>query len=91
MKLKNSEAKGHLLSRLRRIEGQVRGVQMMIEEERNCTEILQQLTAIRSAVQGASLELLREYAIDCLLRQEGDSRQREKLVQDLIDLLGKAP
>lgn len=91
MKLKNAEAKGHLLSRLRRIEGQVRGVQMMIEEERNCTEILQQLTAIRSAVQGASLELLREYAIDCLLRQEGDSRQREKLVQDLIDLLGKAP
>lgn len=91
MKLKNFEAKGHLLSRLRRIEGQVRGVQMMIEEERNCTEILQQLTAIRSAVQGASLELLREYAIDCLLRQEGDPRQREKLVQDLIDLLGKAP
>jgi DNA-binding FrmR family transcriptional regulator len=91
VKLKNSEAKGHLLSRLRRIEGQVRGVQVMIEEERNCTEILQQLTAIRSAVQGASLELLREYATECLLRQGEDPRQREKLVQDVIDLLGKAP
>ena len=89
--LKNPQAKRNLLGRLRRIEGQVRGVQDMLEEERSCSEILQQLTAIRSAVQGASLVLLREYATDCLINAEEDPRQREYLVQDLIDLLGKAP
>ncbi len=89
--LKNPQAKRNLLGRLRRIEGQVRGVQDMLEEERTCSEILQQLTAIRAAVQGASLMLLREYATDCLINAEEDPRQREYLVQDLIDLLGKAP
>jgi DNA-binding FrmR family transcriptional regulator len=89
--LKNPQAKRNLLGRLRRIEGQVRGVQDMLEEERSCSEILQQLTAIRAAVQGASLVLLREYATDCLINAEEDPRQREYLVQDLIDLLGKAP
>ncbi len=89
--LKNPQAKRNLLGRLRRIEGQVRGVQDMLEEERTYSEILQQLTAIRAAVQGASLVLLREYATDCLINAEEDPRQREYLVQDLIDLLGKAP
>jgi CsoR family transcriptional regulator, copper-sensing transcriptional repressor len=55
MKLQNQEIKKQLLSRLRRIEGQVRGVQGMIDEERDCQEILQQLSAIRSAVQGTSV------------------------------------
>lgn len=84
------EVKEKLLDRLRRVEGQVRGVQNMLNTGRDCREILQQLTAIRAAVHGASLTLLEEYASDCLLRQEDDPQTRQRLLQDLIYLLGKA-
>jgi CsoR family transcriptional regulator, copper-sensing transcriptional repressor len=92
MKLQNQEVKQQLLSRLRRIEGQVRGVQNMIDEERSCEEILQQLSAIRSAVQGASVIFLQEYAVDCMVNLEVEKRgDREKFVHDMISLMGKIP
>ena len=79
-----------MLSRLRRIEGQVRGVQNMIDEERDCQEILQQLSAIRSAVQGTSVIFLQEYAVDCMVNLEVENKgEREKFVHDIINLMGK--
>jgi CsoR family transcriptional regulator, copper-sensing transcriptional repressor len=90
--LQNQQIKQQLLSRLRRIEGQVRGVQNMIDEERDCEEILQQLSAIRSAVQGASVIFLEEYAVDCMVNLEVENRgEREKFVHDIIRLMGKTP
>ncbi len=100
MKIQNPEAKEKLVQRLKRIEGQVRGVQAMLDEERDCREIMQQLSAIHSAVQGASRIFLQEYATTCLTElDEGvelgpdtdPRRQREKIVQDMITLLDKAP
>ncbi len=69
MKLESDAAKEALKVRLRRIEGQVRGVQKMVDDDRDCREILQQLTAIRAAVQNASEVFLRTYAKECLARQ----------------------
>ena len=66
METRSSEMKADLTTRLRRIEGQVRGVQRMVEEDRECADILQQMTAIRSAVHQASLLLARSYAARCL-------------------------
>ena len=84
------ETKAELQRRLRRIEGQVRGVQKMLDEDRACHEILQQLTAIRSAVQGASLMFVQQYASDCLLGADSGSRAARKvLLDDLVGLLGK--
>jgi DNA-binding FrmR family transcriptional regulator len=100
MKINNPEAKEKLIQRLRRIEGQVRGVQTMVSEERDCQDILQQLSAIRSAVQGASRVFLKEYATNCLLDMEENQgngsvidqhTRREKMIQDMIELLDKAP
>ncbi len=100
MKIQNQDAKEKLIQRLRRVEGQVRGVEAMLDEERDCQEILQQLSAIRSAVQSASRIFLQEYATACLLEldeipADGDSLtvrvRREKVVQDMIALLDKAP
>lgn len=100
MKIKNSESKQSLVQRLKRIEGQVRGVQGMINEERECQEIIQQLSAIRSALQGASRFFLQEYAASCLLDMSageerndglGERKKREKMVHDMIELLDKAP
>ncbi len=99
MKIKNPDAKDKIIQRLRRVEGQIRGVETMLEEERDCQEILQQLSAIRSAVQSASRIFLQEYATSCLAELDEDSPEgktaargrREKIVQDMITLLDKAP
>ena len=100
MKIKNPEAKEKLIQRLHRVEGQIRGVEMMLNDERDCQEILQQLSAIRSAVQSASRIFLQEYATACLLEldeehllmgQQEVRAKRDKIVQDMIALLDKAP
>jgi CsoR family transcriptional regulator, copper-sensing transcriptional repressor len=104
MKIQNQEAKEKLVQRLRRIEGQVRGVQAMLEEERDCQEILQQLSSVRSAVQSASRIFLQEYATACLVEMDQDVKmdqeanneynnrtRREKIIHDMIELLDKAP
>jgi DNA-binding FrmR family transcriptional regulator len=98
MKIQDAEAKGKLIQRLRRIEGQVHGVQDMLEAERDCREIMQQLSAVHAAVQGASRLFLQEYATACLVemdespQDEGSRREkRGKIIQDMINLLDKAP
>jgi DNA-binding FrmR family transcriptional regulator len=55
------------LKRVRRIEGQARGVAKMIEEDRDCGEILQQLSAVRSAAHQATVALVRNYAAECVV------------------------
>ena len=100
MKIQDDETKMKLIRRLSRIEGQVRGVQTMLDEERNCREIMQQLTAIYSAVQSTSRVFFRDYAVVCLAEMDeqvqpepGSTLQakREKMVQEMIALLDKTP
>jgi DNA-binding FrmR family transcriptional regulator len=92
MQLIDNQAKNKLINRLRRIEGQVRGVQSMVVDERNCRDILQQLIAIRSAVQGVSLLLLEDYMSDCFVHlEEKNPQERDELLKDLIQMLGKNP
>ncbi len=73
--------------RLRRIEGQVRGVSKMLEEGRQCQEILQQLSAIRSAVQQASVTVAKSYACECLA---DPSKPQDALVDELLNVFSKA-
>ena len=100
MIIQNEDAKVKLVQRLRRIEGQVRGVQSMLEDERDCREILQQLAAVHSAVQATSRIFLQEYATACLLEMDEEARsrpetdlraRREKIVQDMLTVFNKAP
>lgn len=83
------KAKAEAMRRLRRVEGQARGVQRMLEEDRDCHEILQQLTAIRSAVYQTSLMLVRNFATQCL--KEGDGRSPEEMVDDLLSVFSSMP
>jgi DNA-binding FrmR family transcriptional regulator len=66
VKLIDSSAKADLLRRVRRIEGQARGIARMIEDDRDCNEILQQLAAVRSAAHQATVMLVRVYAAECV-------------------------
>lgn len=88
MNVRSPEARDRITNRLRRIEGQVRGVQRMLDEERDCREIVQQLAAIRSAVHQAGLEVMHVYANQCLSDPEG-SVNTEALLDYLVDTLGK--
>jgi DNA-binding FrmR family transcriptional regulator len=69
MKLSTESAKADLLGRVRRIEGQARGIAKMIEEDRECKDILQQLAAVRSAAHQATVTLVRNYAAQCVVSE----------------------
>lgn len=88
MHVQDEKVKEALIRRLRRIEGQVRGIQRMIEEERNCQDILQQMSAVRAAMYNASVELVRSYAKECLLDPEKETSP-EELIENMITALGR--
>ncbi len=87
-KVASATKKDELKKRLRRIEGQVRGVQKMIDEDRECREILQQLAAVRSAVHQTTLLLVRSYASECLLQPDANASP-EEVVDSLIGVLDR--
>lgn len=72
-----SADKAALLKRLRRVEGQVRGVQKMVEEDRYCIDVVTQLTAIEAALDKVALELLTDHAKHCVIGA-GPSGQEER-------------
>ncbi len=86
MAIRDPEVKADLLRRLRRIEGQTRGVARMIEDGRDCQEVLQQLAAIRSAVYQASLRLMRSFAVECI---EASNESPREAVEALIQALSR--
>ncbi|TFG50025.1 MAG: transcriptional regulator [Anaerolineales bacterium] len=93
MKIENGDTKKKLIKRLRRIEGQIRGVQAMLEEERDCQEIMQQLSAVSSAVKSASRTFFQDYATLCLaeLGQGQKADQDPALLDQMLALLAKTP
>jgi DNA-binding FrmR family transcriptional regulator len=67
--------KDAVLKRLRRIEGQVRGIERMVEENRYCIDIVTQVTAIQAALDKVALELLADHAAHCVVGAESDKQQ----------------
>ena len=66
--------KDQLLTRLRRIEGQVRGVEGMVEDERYCIDVLTQISAIQAALDKVALGLLDDHARHCVMGAADDER-----------------
>jgi CsoR family transcriptional regulator, copper-sensing transcriptional repressor len=69
-----SQGKDAVLKRLRRIEGQVRGVERMVEEDRYCIDVVTQVTAIQAALDKVALELLSDHAAHCVAGAAADER-----------------
>jgi DNA-binding FrmR family transcriptional regulator len=78
-----------LLNRLRRIEGQVRGVARMVEEDRYCIDVLTQLQAIRAALGRVESEMLKAHLGHCIESAivSGDRDEQRKKASELIELL----
>ncbi len=76
------------LMRLRRIEGQVRGLQRMVEEGRYCADILTQIASVHEALRGVGRELMRNHLKHCAstaIRSGGE--QADKMYEELLDLM----
>jgi DNA-binding FrmR family transcriptional regulator len=89
------QAQKEMLARMRRIEGQARGVQRMIAEGRDCLEILTQLASLRSAAYSASVALTQQYAMQCVHnvegRETGDQGMIDETMRNLVDVLLRTP
>jgi DNA-binding FrmR family transcriptional regulator len=84
------KAQDEMLTRMRRIEGQARGVQRMISEDRDCLEILTQLASLRSAAYNASVALTKQFAVQCMRDAAGQDTP-DGAVRDLVEVLLRAP
>jgi DNA-binding FrmR family transcriptional regulator len=81
-----------LLNRLHRIEGQVRGVARMVEEERYCIDVLTQLQAIRAALARVESEMLKAHLDHCIETAivSGDVDEQRQKASELIQLLERS-
>lgn len=86
------ENKAKLLNRLNRIEGQVRGIVRMIEEDRYCIDVLTQLQAVRAALSGVETQMLRDHLGHCIEGAivSGDADEQRQKANELIQLLERA-
>lgn len=84
----DSAIKGASLRRLRRIEGQVRGLQKMVEEDRSCGDIITQVASVQEALRGVARELMRTHLKHCTSAATtmGDAKA-EALYDQLLDLV----
>ena len=79
--------KDQLLSRLRRIEGQVGGVERMVEEDRYCIDVLTQIGAVQAALDKVALGLLDEHARHCVI--DGEDAMKEERTTELMAAVGR--
>src|SRR3954452_17911211 len=86
----DADTKSRNLKRLRRIEGQVRGLQKMIDDDRYCADILTQISSVHEALRGVGRELMRNHLKHCASGaiREGDSRA-EQMYDEIVDLMYK--
>ncbi|HHW49589.1 MAG TPA: metal-sensitive transcriptional regulator [Clostridiaceae bacterium] len=85
---KSNESKQDIVKRLRKIEGQVKGIQKMIEEEKPCSEILTQIAAIRAAINKVGGIILAKYSRTCI-ENALLSEDRERDIEELMKTIQK--
>ena len=79
--------KSEMIKRLKRIEGQARGVQKMVEDARDCDEVMHQLNAINEAVRSASRMMAEQYAVECLQAPSKRGKARDELAAEMVDMI----
>ncbi|MFT8317261.1 MAG: metal-sensitive transcriptional regulator [Sporolactobacillus sp.] len=83
---RTSEEKQKLINRLRRVEGQIRGVQKMVEDDRYCIDILIQLSAVRAALQKIGYSVLERHTKSCVAKAIEEGHGSEQ-VDELLKVL----
>ena len=86
-----NEVKATCRKRLSRIEGQVRGLARMVEDDRYCIDVVTQIAAIRAALRGVEEEILKDHVAHCVEHAitSGNKAEQRRKVAELIDVLGR--
>jgi CsoR family transcriptional regulator, copper-sensing transcriptional repressor len=84
-------AKTSVLKPLKRVEGQVRGLSRMVEDDRYCIDVITQVAAVRAALRGVEEEILRDHVGHCVEHAiaSGNKSEQRKKVAELMDVLGR--
>ncbi len=81
--------KEQLLKRLRRIEGQVRGIEKMVEDDRYCIDILQQAAAVTAAMDKVALEVLNDHVGHCMAQGADDDERRQEMTAEMMGAVAR--
>ena len=86
-----NETKSSLMKRLSRIEGQVRGIARMVQEDRYCIDVVTQVCAVRAALAKVEDEIIKDHVGHCVEHaiMSGDPDQQRAKVTELVDTLGR--
>ena len=87
-----NDSKASCLKRLKRVEGQVRGIAAMVEGERYCIDIVTQISAARAALRRVEEEILRDHVAHCVEHAiaSGDKADQRRKIAELMDVVGRA-
>ena len=87
-----NETKAAIHKRLNRIEGQVRGLSRMVEEDRYCIDVIMQISAVRAALRRAEEEILRDHVSHCVEHAiaSGEKKEQRIKIAELIDVLSRS-
>lgn len=83
------EDKKKVIHRLRRTEGQIRGIQKMIEEDKECIDIITQLSAVRSSIDRVMGMIVAENLKNCFVAPENDPEEQAKKLEQAINMIIK--
>ena len=86
------DIKTSCLKRLGRIEGQVRGLSRMVEQDRYCIDIVTQIAAVRAALRRTEEEILRDHVASCVNEaiRSGNRADQQRKIAELMDAVGRA-
>lgn len=76
--------------RVKRIEGQIRGILRMMEEDKDCKDVITQLSAVRSAVDRTIGVVVSSNLVECVLDAEKNGQKTDELIQEAVNLLVKS-
>jgi CsoR family transcriptional regulator, copper-sensing transcriptional repressor len=87
-----TNAKAAVLKRLRRVEGQVRGLARMVEDDRYCIDVVTQLSAVRAALRRAEEEILADHAAHCVENAiaSGNKTEQRRKVNELMNVISRS-
>ena len=92
MSIMQKDTKAAIQKRLNRIEGQVRGLSRMVEEDRYCIDVVTQISAVRAALRRAEEEILRDHVSHCVEHAitSGDKGDQRQKISEIIDVLSRS-
>jgi DNA-binding FrmR family transcriptional regulator len=87
----NDETKKSVVTRLRRIEGQVGGLIRMVEEDRYCVDVLTQINAVRAALHKVEKQVLEDHVSHCVAHafSHGDKGEQQLKIEELVETIGR--